>query len=68
MSLQQIYFAPTGDYPDDLRIWWGVALCMNAVLALSGGYGLVLRRRRAKPTVYVTENGVHDPQTTGSDQ
>jgi hypothetical protein len=67
MSLQYVYFIPAGDYPD-LRIWWGVALCLNALLALSGAYGLVLRRRSAKSTVYATENGVHDPQDTGNDQ
>ena len=43
-------------------------LCLFVLYTVSGGYGLVLRRRSAKSTVYVTENGAHDPQDTGNDQ
>jgi hypothetical protein len=47
---------------------WVASLCLNALVALIGGYGLVLRSRSAWSTVYATENGVHDPQDTGNDQ
>jgi hypothetical protein len=67
-SLWWTYLIVAFEQPDDVLTGHVAVLCMYALLALSGAYGLVLRRRSAKSTVYATENGVHGPQDTGNDQ
>jgi hypothetical protein len=64
----QVYLAVTFGLPDVYRNWYVANICIFALLALMGAWGLVLRRQSARSTVYATENGVHDPQDTGNDQ
>jgi hypothetical protein len=67
MSLFHAYLIATAEHRDGVRTWVAL-LCLFALLALMGSYGLVLRSRSATSTVYATENGAHDPQDTGDDQ
>jgi hypothetical protein len=66
-ALPQAYFIATAEHREGFRTWVA-SFCLFALLALMGGYGLVLRSRSARSTVYATENGAHDPQDTGDDQ